>query len=67
LNPTPLEPETPQKEQISCSYDYGLFNRNILLDFIIRIMKSRRMRWAGHVARMGEKRNAYRLSVRKPE
>jgi hypothetical protein len=28
---------------------------------IIRIMKSRRMRWVGHVARMGEKRNAYRL------
>jgi hypothetical protein len=28
---------------------------------IIRIMKSRRMRWMGHVARMGEKRNAYRL------
>jgi hypothetical protein len=28
---------------------------------IIRIMKSRRMRWAGHVARMGEKRYAYRL------
>jgi hypothetical protein len=27
---------------------------------IIRIMMSRRMRWAGHVARMGEKRNAYR-------
>jgi hypothetical protein len=27
---------------------------------IIRIVKSRRMRWAGHVARMGEKRNAYR-------
>jgi hypothetical protein len=34
---------------------------------IIRIIKSRRMRWAGHVARMGEKRNAYRLLVRKPE
>jgi hypothetical protein len=32
---------------------------------IIRIMKSRRMRWAGHVARMGEKRNAYRLLVGK--
>jgi hypothetical protein len=30
---------------------------------IIRIMKSRRMRWAGHVARMGEKRNTYRLMV----
>jgi hypothetical protein len=28
---------------------------------IIRIIKSRRMRWAGHVARMGEKRSAYRL------
>jgi hypothetical protein len=34
---------------------------------IIRTMKSRRMRWAGHVARMGEKRNAYRLLVGKPE
>jgi hypothetical protein len=32
---------------------------------IIRIMKSRRMRWAGHVARMGEKRNAYRLLLGK--
>jgi hypothetical protein len=28
---------------------------------IIGIIKSRRMRWAGHVARMGEKRNVYRL------
>jgi hypothetical protein len=34
---------------------------------IIRIIKSRRMRWAGHVARNGEKRNAYRLLVGKPE
>jgi hypothetical protein len=34
---------------------------------IIRIIKSRRMRWAGHVARMGEKRNAYRVLVGKPE
>jgi hypothetical protein len=34
---------------------------------IIRIIKSRRMRWAGHVARMGEKRNAYRLLVGKQE
>jgi hypothetical protein len=31
---------------------------------IIRIIKSRRMRWAGHVARMGEKRNAYRQFVK---
>jgi hypothetical protein len=34
---------------------------------IIRITKSRMMRWAGHVARMGEKRNLYRLLVGKPE
>jgi hypothetical protein len=34
---------------------------------IIRIKKSRRMRWAGHMARMGEKRNAYSLLVVKPE
>jgi hypothetical protein len=27
----------------------------------------KRMRWVGHVARMGEKRNAYRLLVGKPE
>jgi hypothetical protein len=33
---------------------------------IIRIIKSRRMRWAGHVARMGEERNACRLLVGKP-
>jgi hypothetical protein len=34
---------------------------------IIRIIKSRRLRWAGHVARMGEKRNVYRLLVGKLE
>jgi hypothetical protein len=34
---------------------------------IIRIIKSRRMRWADHVAPVGEKRNAYRLLVGKPE
>jgi hypothetical protein len=34
---------------------------------IIRIIRSRRMRWAGHVARMEKKRNAYGLLVGKPE
>jgi hypothetical protein len=34
---------------------------------IIRIIKSRKIRWAGHVARIGDKRNAYRLLVRKPQ
>jgi hypothetical protein len=34
---------------------------------IIRIIKSRKMKWAGHVARMGEKRKMYKLLVGKPE
>jgi hypothetical protein len=34
---------------------------------IIRQIKSRRMKWAGHVARMGEERNVYRVLVGKPE
>jgi hypothetical protein len=34
---------------------------------IIEMIKSRRMRWARHVARMGEKRNAYGILVGKPE
>jgi hypothetical protein len=34
---------------------------------IIRIMKVRRMRWVGHVARVGKRRKAYRLLVGKPE
>jgi hypothetical protein len=33
----------------------------------IKMIKSRRMRWAGHVARMGETRNEYRILVEKPE
>jgi hypothetical protein len=34
---------------------------------IVRMIKSRRMRWAEHVARMGEKRNTYRILVEIPE
>jgi hypothetical protein len=34
---------------------------------IIRIIKSRRVKWVGHEARMGEKRNVYRLLVGKPK
>ena len=37
------------------------------LPSIVRVIKSRRMRWAGHVARMGQRRGAYRILVRKPE
>jgi len=34
---------------------------------IVRVIKSRRMRWAGHVARMEEGRDVYRILVGKPE
>jgi hypothetical protein len=34
---------------------------------IVRVIKSRRMRWAGHVARMGEETGMYRILVWKPE
>jgi hypothetical protein len=34
---------------------------------ILRVVKSRRMRWAGHVARMGEERGVHRVLVGKPE
>jgi hypothetical protein len=34
---------------------------------VIRMIKSRRMRWAGHVVQMGTKRNAYRILIRKPD
>ena len=34
---------------------------------IVRVIKSRRMRWAGHVARMGEERGVNRVLVEKPE
>jgi hypothetical protein len=45
------------------------FIRRILIKLYIntRIVKSRRMRWAGHVTRLGEKRNEYRLLAGKPE
>jgi hypothetical protein len=33
---------------------------------IVRVIKSRRMRWVGHVAWMGEERGVYRVLVRKP-
>jgi len=36
-------------------------------DNVVRVIKSRRMRWAGHIARMGERRGVYRVQVWKPE
>jgi hypothetical protein len=34
---------------------------------VVRVVKSRRMRWAGHVSRIGEERWVHRVLVRKPE
>jgi hypothetical protein len=34
---------------------------------IVRVIKSRRVRWVGHVARMGEGRGVYRVLVERPE
>jgi hypothetical protein len=37
------------------------------ITYIVRVIKSRIIRWAGHVARMGEGRGVYRVSVGRPE
>jgi hypothetical protein len=49
----------------SCCFSYKIFMYSS--PNIIRTIKSRRMRWAGHVACMGETRNPYRILVGKPE
>jgi len=45
---------------------YYLLNDMYGLTNIVRVIKSRRMRWAGHVAGMGERRGFYRVLVGKP-
>ena len=51
--------------------DLNLNFKNVIIllcnYFTIWVMISRRMRWAGHLARVGGRRAAYRISVRKPE
>ena len=49
------------------SEDQSENNAIIIIIIIIIIIKSRRMRWAGHVARMGEDRGVQRVLVGKPE
>ena len=39
----------------------------VMLPNIVRVVKSRRMRWAGHVARMGQGRGVHRVLVERPE
>jgi hypothetical protein len=41
--------------------------RKLLKTNILRVIKSRRVRWAGHVARMGEERGVYRVLVGRPK
>jgi hypothetical protein len=59
-----------RKYTISCDIVL-LFQRstacNLKIFLYFSMIKSRRMRWAGHVARMREKRNAYRILLGKPE
>ena len=47
-------------------HNEGLNDLYSLLN-IVRVIKSRRMRWAGHVARMGEERGVYRVLIGKPK
>jgi hypothetical protein len=57
------EEVTREWRKMHCGELYNLYSS---LD-IIRQIKSRRMRWARHVARMGEGRNVYRVLTGKPE
>jgi hypothetical protein len=56
-------PATPHKRKLNNEELHDLSSS----PSIIKIMKARSMRWAGHVARMGEKRNAYRLMESRKE
>jgi hypothetical protein len=46
---------------------FGECNKHYPLPNIIRIIKSRRMKWAGHVTCMREKRSGHKVLVREPE
>ena len=49
------------------SFDASLVIYIYIYIYIVRVVKSRRMRWAGHVARIGEGRGVHRVLVGKPE
>jgi hypothetical protein len=54
------------KQKVDKSQDCMLkYNKHTYM--LYRVVKSRRMRWAGHVARMGEERGLHRVLVGKPE
>jgi hypothetical protein len=67
-----LEEEEEEEEKGEVTGEWRKLHNEELRDLysspsIIRIIKSRRTRWVRHVARIGEKRNAYRLLIGKPE
>jgi hypothetical protein len=60
----------PKREEVTGEWSklYNGERHNLYLSpDVIRQVKSRRMRWAGHVARVGEGRNVYRILVGRPE
>jgi hypothetical protein len=60
----------PKRDEVTGEWR-RLYNKELYALYssphIIQVMKSRRLRWAGHVAHMGERRGAYRALVGKPE
>jgi hypothetical protein len=60
----------PKRDEVTGEWR-RLHNRELYVLYsspiIVRVIKSIRLRWAGHVARMGERRGAYRVLVGKPE
>ena len=50
-----------------CNNSTGELNDLYCSPNIFRVIKSRRMRWAGHVARMGDRRGVFRVLVENPE
>jgi hypothetical protein len=60
----------PKRDQVTGEWR-RLYNKELYDLYsspnITRVIKSRRLRWAEHVARMGERRGAYRALVGKPE
>ena len=60
----------PQRDEVTG--EWRNLHNEVLSDLyslpnIVRVVKSRRMRWAGHVARMGDGRGVHRVLIGKPE
>ena len=55
----------PERDEVT--REWRKLHNEELHDLYFWVIESRRMRWAGHVARMGEKRGVHRVLVRKPE